>query len=174
MAFRVDKLLPKISHCIVCRIFIYDVADDAIEEKDIPKYISTEKEGKYLVTVRAHDFNEDGQPDQEMRATFRVTIWAMHRTERYVRAIDKYALDTIPADSKWAAGELGAELIASMNKSGYSQAKYVYRIMYTDVDKIREKLKDNKYYYKNIRGWFKENIKPVIAPDYFYEQRSQY
>lgn len=152
----------------------YDVADDAIEEKDIPKYISTEKEGKYLVTVRAHDFNEDGQPDQEMRATFRVTIWAMHRTERYVRAIDKYALDTIPADSKWAAGELGAELIASMNKSGYSQAKYVYRIMYTDVDKIREKLKDNKYYYKNIRGWFKENIKPVIAPDYFYEQRSQY
>lgn len=152
----------------------YDVADDAIEEKDIPKYISTEKEGKYLVTVRAHDFDEDGQPDQEMRATFRVTIWTMHRTERYVRAIDKYALDTIPADSKWAAGELGAELIASMNKSGYSQAKYVYRIMYTDVDKIREKLKDNKYYYKNIRGWFKENIKPVIAPDYFYEQRSQY
>ena len=152
----------------------YDVADDAIEEKDIPKCISTEKEGKYLVTVRAHDFDEDGQPDQEMRATFRVTIWAMHRTERYVRAIDKYALDTIPADSKWATGELGAELIASMNKSGYSQAKYVYRIMYTDIDKIREKLKDNKYYYKNIRGWFKENIKPVIAPNYFYEQRSQY
>ena len=29
MAFRVDKLLPKISHCIVCRIFMFNYILDA-------------------------------------------------------------------------------------------------------------------------------------------------
>lgn len=151
----------------------YDIADQGIDEADIGKYVSSEYERKYWVTVKAWNF-KDGERYKSCTAAFKVVIWNTHRTIKYVRAISLFDLDTIPKDSKWASGELGAELIMSMYKSGYDEAKYVYRLTDTDVKNLRNQYKNNDYSWNKVSGWFKNNITPLKYPSYYLEQRKEY
>lgn len=148
----------------------YGVSNVGVSEADYGKYIPTEYERQYNVTVRAWNF-KNGQKYKSSMASFKVVIWNTHRTLKYVRAISIYDLNTIPLDSKWASGELGAELIASMRKDGYEDAKYVYRFMYDDVSKIREKYKELNYNWEKIRPWYHENVMPLKHPSYFIDER---
>lgn len=144
---------------------------DPVEIKDV---LSTEYTRTYWVVVRAHNFNKNGGIKDYATAGFKVVVWKTHTTRKYVRAIDIFSLDTIPADSKWASGELGAQLIMSLRKDGYKDAKYVYRLSYVDIANIRKQYSENGYNWEKVKPWYKENLKPVIYPDYYMDMRNEY
>lgn len=151
-------------------------SDTNLSKGLVSRYLTTDCEKNFLVTVQAHNYNyatdEIGHYAKEQ---FSVTIYRLKNIKGYVRSITLDTLNTIDPDSKWATGAYYAELVKGLMKGNhvadkatgytslqaqsdnYAEAEAIYRFTDKEVEEIKEH--DSKYGFS--AEWFGNHFSPV-------------
>lgn len=151
-------------------------SDTNLSKGLVSRYLTTDCEKNFLVTVQAHNYNyatdEIGHYAKEQ---FSVTIYRLKNIKGYVRSITLDTLNTIDPDSKWATGAYYAELVKGLMKGNhvadkatgytslqaqsdnYAEAEAIYRFTDKEVEEIKEH--DSKYGFS--AEWFDNHFSPV-------------
>lgn len=132
----------------------YDVGDGNLTDKilihDIGHLVldtNTNKHGLYQITYSVTDSN-----NEETRLTINLKI-----IFRYIRAIDKYSLNTLAEKSKWRAPGLHEKIVISLNKND-NEYKQIWRFSNEDRINIQDYMRNNVL-SEDTSKWFLTNYK---------------
>ena len=136
---------------------------EGLNKDKFTETFKTDIEKTYLVTVRAHNFKDDGSIGYYATREFEVNIYKTELLKGYVRAISLDSLDSIPDYSSWRTGEKYAMLVRSLMKGRSANdterlkdAKYVFSFSDNDIVKIKNHSKAMGYRY--VPGYLYQNF----------------